>query len=86
MPGLVSLVSLVAMVDWAGWGTSIGTLALAGATFAATRSSNRAARSADRSHALRSDRSSPGSALCSSSLGQRTLVSKFSLQMVDCSR
>lgn len=38
-----------AMIDWAGWGTSIGTLVLAGATFAAIRSSNRAARSAERS-------------------------------------
>jgi hypothetical protein len=37
------------MTDWAGWGTSIGTLVLAGATFAAIRSSNRAARSAERS-------------------------------------
>jgi hypothetical protein len=37
------------MVDWAGWGTSIGTLVLAGATFAAVRSSNRAARSSERS-------------------------------------
>jgi hypothetical protein len=40
------------MVDWAGWGTSIGTLVLAGATFAAIRSSNRAARSAERSARL----------------------------------
>jgi hypothetical protein len=37
------------MVDWAGWGTAVGTLVLAGATFAAIRSSNRAARSAERS-------------------------------------
>lgn len=37
------------MIDWAGWGTSIGTLVLAGATFAAIRSSNRSARSAERS-------------------------------------
>jgi hypothetical protein len=37
------------MTDWAGWGTAIGTLVLAGATFAAIRSSNRAARSAERS-------------------------------------
>ena len=40
------------MVDWAGWGTSIGTLVLAGATFAAIRSSNQAARSAERSARL----------------------------------
>jgi hypothetical protein len=40
------------MVDWAGWGTSIGTLVLAGATFAAIRSSNEAARSAERSARL----------------------------------
>lgn len=37
------------MIDWAGWGTSIGTLVLAGATFAAIRSANRSARSAERS-------------------------------------
>jgi hypothetical protein len=37
------------MTDWAGWGTSIGTLVLAGATFAAIRSSNRSARIAERS-------------------------------------
>jgi hypothetical protein len=37
------------MVDWAGWGTSVGALVLAGATFAAIRSSNRSARSAERS-------------------------------------
>jgi hypothetical protein len=43
------MLGLVAMVDWAGWGTSIGTLVLAGATFAAIRSSNRSARSAERS-------------------------------------
>jgi hypothetical protein len=36
------------MTDWAGWGTSIGTLVLAGATFAAVRSSNRSARIAER--------------------------------------
>jgi hypothetical protein len=36
------------MADWAGWGTSIGTLVLAGATFAAVRSSNRSARIAER--------------------------------------
>jgi hypothetical protein len=40
------------MIDWAGWGTSIGTLVLAGATFAAIRSSNQAARSAERSARL----------------------------------
>jgi hypothetical protein len=37
------------MTDWAGWGTSLGTLVLAGATFAAIRSANRSARIAERS-------------------------------------
>lgn len=37
------------MTDWASWGTSVGTLVLAGATFAAIRSSNRSARIAERS-------------------------------------
>jgi hypothetical protein len=37
------------VTDWAGWGTSVGTLVLAGATFIAIRSSNRAARIAERS-------------------------------------
>ena len=37
-----------AMTDWAAWGTSVGTLVLAGATFAAVRSSNRSARVAER--------------------------------------
>jgi hypothetical protein len=37
------------MTDWAAWGTSAGTLVLAGATFAAVRSSNRTARLAERS-------------------------------------
>lgn len=37
------------MTDWASWGTSVGTLVLAGATFAAVRSSNRSARIAERS-------------------------------------
>jgi hypothetical protein len=37
------------MTDWAAWGTSVGTLVLAGATFAAIRSSNRSARIAERS-------------------------------------
>lgn len=37
-----------AMTDWAAWGTSAGTLVLAGATFAAVRSSNRSARIAER--------------------------------------
>jgi hypothetical protein len=37
------------MADWAAWGTSVGTLVLAGATFAAVRSSNRSARIAERS-------------------------------------
>jgi hypothetical protein len=36
------------MTDWAAWGTSVGTLVLAGATFAAVRSSNRSARIAER--------------------------------------
>jgi len=36
------------MTDWAAWGTSVGTLVLAGATFAAVRSSNRSARVAER--------------------------------------
>jgi hypothetical protein len=36
------------MTDWAAWGTSAGTLVLAGATFAAVRSSNRSARIAER--------------------------------------
>ena len=36
------------MTDWAAWGTSIGTLVLAGATFVAVRSSSRMARIAER--------------------------------------
>jgi hypothetical protein len=36
------------MTDWAAWGTSVGTLVLAGATFAAVRSSNRTAKVAER--------------------------------------
>jgi hypothetical protein len=36
------------MTDWAAWGTSVGTLVLAGATFAAVRSGNRSARVAER--------------------------------------
>jgi hypothetical protein len=36
------------MTDWAAWGTSIGTLVLAGATFAAVRSSHRSARISER--------------------------------------
>jgi hypothetical protein len=36
------------MTDWAGWGTGIGTLVLAGATLVAVRSSNRSARIAER--------------------------------------
>jgi hypothetical protein len=36
------------VTDWAAWGTSVGTLVLAGATFAAVRSSNRSARIAER--------------------------------------
>jgi hypothetical protein len=37
------------MSEWAAWGTSVGTLALAGVTLAAVRSSNRSARVAERS-------------------------------------
>jgi hypothetical protein len=37
------------MTDWAAWGTSVGTLVLAGSTFIAVRSSNRSARIAERS-------------------------------------
>jgi hypothetical protein len=37
------------VTDWASWGTAAGTLVLAGATFAAIRSSNRSARIAERS-------------------------------------
>jgi hypothetical protein len=36
------------MTDWAAWGTSIGTLVLAGATFAAVRSAGRSTRIAER--------------------------------------
>jgi hypothetical protein len=36
------------VTEWAAWGTSVGTLVLAGATFAAVRSSNRSARIAER--------------------------------------
>ena len=36
------------MTDWAEWGTSVGTLVLAGATLIAVRSSNRSARIAER--------------------------------------
>jgi hypothetical protein len=36
------------MTDWAAWGTAVGTLALAGTTLAAVRSSNRSARIAER--------------------------------------
>jgi hypothetical protein len=36
------------MTDWASWGTSAGTLVLAGATFVAVRSSSRSARIAER--------------------------------------
>jgi hypothetical protein len=36
------------MTDWAAWGTATGTLVLAGAIFAAVRSSNRSARVAER--------------------------------------
>jgi hypothetical protein len=40
--------TLSTMTDWAAWGTSVGTLVLAGATFAAVRSSNHSARVAER--------------------------------------
>jgi hypothetical protein len=36
------------MTDWAAWGTAVGTLALAGTTLIAVRSSNRSARIAER--------------------------------------
>jgi hypothetical protein len=36
------------MTDWAAWGTSVGTLVLAGATFSSVRSANRSARIAER--------------------------------------
>ena len=36
------------MTDWAEWGTTVGTLVLAGATFVSIRSSNRSARIAER--------------------------------------
>ncbi len=36
------------MTDWASWGTAVGTLVLAGATFASIRSANRAGRNAER--------------------------------------
>jgi hypothetical protein len=35
-------------IDWASWGTAVGTLVLAAATFAAVRSGNRAGRNAER--------------------------------------
>jgi hypothetical protein len=39
---------VVVGVDWASWGTALGTLVLAAATFASVRSGNRAARNAER--------------------------------------
>ena len=39
-----------ARTDWASWGTAIGTLVLAVATFASVRSGNRAGRNAERSY------------------------------------
>ena len=36
------------MTDWASWGTAVGTLVLAGATFASIRSANQAGRNAER--------------------------------------
>jgi hypothetical protein len=46
---VLPLLGSALMTDWAAWGTSIGTLVLAGATFVAVRSSNRSARIAERS-------------------------------------
>jgi hypothetical protein len=37
------------VTDWASWGTAVGTLVLAAATFASVRSANRAGRNAERS-------------------------------------
>src|SRR5580658_10281474 len=39
---------MIVGTDWASWGTAVGTLVLAAATFAAVRSGNRAGRNAER--------------------------------------
>ncbi len=39
---------MIGTVDWASWGTAVGTLVLAAATFASIRSANRSARNAER--------------------------------------
>src|SRR5580700_3837905 len=39
---------MIGTIDWASWGTAIGTLVLAVATFASVRSGNRAGRNAER--------------------------------------
>jgi len=67
------------MTDWAAWGTSAGTLALAGATFAAIRSSNRSARIAERGLL-------PGCARCSSSPAAMTPRRRSSSPTAACSR
>jgi hypothetical protein len=39
---------VISTIDWASWGTAVGTLVLAAATFASVRSGNRAGRNAER--------------------------------------
>src|SRR5271168_4016830 len=39
---------MIGMIDWASWGTAVGTLVLAVATFASVRAGNRAGRNAER--------------------------------------
>ncbi len=39
---------MISTIDWASWGTAVGTLVLAMATFASVRSANRAGRNAER--------------------------------------
>jgi hypothetical protein len=39
---------VIGTTDWASWGTAVGTLVLAGATFASIRSANRSGRNAER--------------------------------------
>lgn len=39
---------MIGGIDWASWGTAVGTLVLAAATFASIRSANRSARNAER--------------------------------------
>jgi hypothetical protein len=39
---------MISTIDWASWGTAVGTLVLAAATFASVRSGNRAGRNAER--------------------------------------